>query len=156
MTMTGTPILQNAAVVKLDDAAGSLADYSDQITASSITPRIQVGSFYVLSTREEQQGQGAGPRGYDISLTVLKTDGADDLYDRLMDMGAGTGSTGELNAISFECYDNDEESGSEKWAGEVVLTSIGAPVTKTANSGEVTTVTFGFRSHGGLVRSIVS
>jgi len=52
MTMTGTPLIQNAAVVKLDNSTGTLTDYSDQITASSLTMRLTVGSYYVLSGRD--------------------------------------------------------------------------------------------------------
>ena len=111
MTMTGTPLIQNAAVVKLDNSTGTLTDYSDQITASSLTMRLTVGSYYVLSGRDEQQVTGAAPRGYDLSLTVIKTDGANDLYDRLMDMAAGSGTAGELANISVELYDPDTTSG---------------------------------------------
>lgn len=157
MTMAGTPVAQNLGVIKLDDNSGSLTDYSDQITTSSITPRIQVGSFYVISTENEQQNQGNPPRGYDISLTVLKTNNAADLYNVLMTRAAGSGTAGANTARSFEGYDPDTGSGSEKWAGEVVLTAIGSPVVnKVANSGEVTTVTFTFRAHDGLVKSTVS
>ncbi len=156
MTMTGTPLIQNAAVVKLDNSTGTLTDYSDQITASSLTMRLTVGSYYVLSGRDEQQVTGAAPRGYDLSLTVIKTDGANDLYDRLMDMAAGSGTAGELANISVELYDPDETSGSEKWAGEFVLVNAGTPLMKTSNSGDVESNTFQFRANGAVTRSIVT
>lgn len=155
MTITGTPILQNAAVVKLN-LGGSLTDYSDQVQSSTLTARVTVGSYYVLASRDEVQSTGAVPRGYDLSLTVIKTNNSNDLYAKLMTNVAGTGTAGNLSTIAAELYDPDSSSGSEKWSGNFVLTGAGTPVTKTANSGDVEVCTFTFRSTGAVTRSIVA
>jgi hypothetical protein len=156
-----TVLLQNPGVVKIDNAAGTLADISDQVVSCTLTHNMTVGSYHVISTQWQQQTQGALPKVFELSLTIIKDDTATTgAYDIIQDWctGTATASTAQIETglKTVELYDPDAGIGSEKWTGEFMLVSAGAPVTKNASSGDAQQLTVTLRSHNAVTRTTVT
>lgn len=143
--------IMTPGVVKLDGTSGTLSDISAQVVDCSVTPRLTVGSYYTLASRDEVTVEGKVPRGYDISMTIVKTDGASDAYAIIESWLTGT----SLAAKTIELYDPDTTTGSHKATGEVVLVSVGPVLRKAANSGDAQTVTVQMRATNGLTLGTV-
>ena len=149
----GDVIIAHGGVFKLDNAAGSLTDYTSDVqnvTADIVKKR--GGGYHIASTVWEQQViSDDTPKAATVSVTFVDSEGAAELGGILRAWHHGSDE-----ARTVEVYDPDANAGSKKVSGEFVLQTPGVHIQKNAGSGNVRTATANMRGNGTIAYTVIT
>lgn len=136
-------------VVKFDNAAGSITDYSAEVIAATLNMKPMLGEHHVLGTRGGIQTVG----GYtgDITIDVETNTGTTAAY-YVLNIWALSATTATYTASkSFEFYSPDSStSGSVKYTGEMFPSDLGNGIDLGAGKGDVQKASFKLKTSGNL------
>ena len=150
----GDLIISHGGVFKMDNAAGSLTDYSDDVQDCTADIKVKRGNgYHVASTEWEQQVISDDlPKAATASVKFVDTEGATDL--------GGALRAWHMNATdaarTIEVYDPDATAGSKKISGEFVLVNPGVMIQKSAGSGNARTASASFKGHGTIAYTVIT
>lgn len=140
---------QHLGVVKFDNAAGSITDYSAEVISASLNVKPITGGHHTLSARGEITTVG----GYtgDITIEVESLTGTTAAY-YVLNIWATSVTTATYTASkSFEFYSPDAStSGSIKWTGEMMPNDLGNGIDIAAGKGDVQKSSFKLKTTGNL------
>lgn len=140
---------QHLGVVKFDNAAGSITDYSAEVIDGILNIKPNLGGHHVLGTRGEIQTVG----GYtgDITITVETNTGTTSAYYVLNIWATSTTTATYTASKSFELYAPDSSTtGSIKWTGEMFPSDLGNGIDLKAGAGDVHKTSFKLKTSGNL------
>lgn len=148
MAVTSTPIVATDVVIKLDDDSGVLQDISGSSNKVEISPDNSVAEYRPYGTQWQQRkviGKSVG-----LKLNVIYTTASDEALDILKTWYFG----GSDVARTCQVYLPDDSAGSDLYAGEFVLASLGVPTD--AEADDVVRVSAELQSHGAVTLTQVS
>lgn len=147
----GDVIIQHGGALYIDNAAGSLTDWSSDATDVTVTSDLVRGSYFVLSSPAQLQTQGTLPYAASVQFSFIRKEGASALDGMLKAWRFGTDV-----ARTVEVYSPDTGTGSHKVSGEFVLSSPGPLAAHTAGQGNAGTGQASLASHGAITYSVVA
>lgn len=148
MAQTTTAISAIDAVVKIDNAAGTLTDISGSSNKVDINLSNGVGEFRNFTS--QWKGRLVVGKDADISLDVVYTTTADEALDLLRDLFFGGTDTPRSIQIDVP----DSSNGSDRYTAEVVLEDLSIPLD--AGADEVVMCSATLKPNGAVSHATIS
>lgn len=149
----GDVVIGHAGVIKIDNAAGALTDYSGDVErATGTISEVSGGGYFVAnSTWQQQTSETNAPKSWSVSITAVDSEGATELGGMVRAWLMGT-----RNHRTVELYQPDESAGSHKMSGEAKLVNPGSFVDITAGSGNPVRKSIQLAGHSTCTYAVVT
>lgn len=150
----GDVIIMHGGDFRLDNAGGTLTDYTSDMADVSVSVTLMRGSYHVASALSPKQTLNV-PYSWTVNVTGLRKEGATGLQGIVSAwLNSMLGGSDELRSVQVSSPDTG--TGSHQITGEVALQNPGETIKHTPGSGDAGKFSFVLNGDGNLTYQVVA